>query len=153
MQYALACALFFYFGLFNLHILFAANKYHSGGLASLIGLVIKDYVGEDVLSAFRPHTSSELVINRPFGPVNSSLRSLPGCYPSTVPSMIAGFWLVFIPLLNIFFDRQGRIGPLIVESVLFLLVVGRAVSWWMDGAPTPKILKLLTRDSTIYFAM
>ncbi|KAF8153989.1 hypothetical protein B0H34DRAFT_799902 [Crassisporium funariophilum] len=90
----------------------------SGGTMTLISLVIKDYVDEEVL-------------------INTTLASLPGCYATSVPSIIAGFW----------------IGPLIVESVLFLLVISRALVWWRDGAAAPRIFAILARDSTVYFVV
>ncbi|TFK29103.1 hypothetical protein FA15DRAFT_664415 [Coprinopsis marcescibilis] len=89
-----------------------------GGTVTLIGLTIQDYVGEDVL-------------------INQTLQSLPGCYATSVPSIIAGFW----------------IAPLIVESVLFIIVVSRAVSWWRRGTTVPKIMVILAKDSTLYFAV
>ncbi|KAF9006984.1 hypothetical protein BDQ17DRAFT_1423075 [Cyathus striatus] len=89
-----------------------------GGMATLIGLVIKDYVGEAVF-------------------INRALDSLPGCYATSVPSIIAGFW----------------IAPLIVESVFFILVISRAFVWWRNGTPAPRILFLLARDSTLYYAI
>ncbi|TEB18251.1 hypothetical protein FA13DRAFT_1803905 [Coprinellus micaceus] len=89
-----------------------------GGTVTLVGLVIKDYVGEDVL-------------------IDQTLSALPGCYATSVPSIIAGFW----------------IGPLIVETVLFAIVISRAFVWWRDGTPTPRILTMLATDSTVYFAV
>ncbi|TFK37588.1 hypothetical protein BDQ12DRAFT_146394 [Crucibulum laeve] len=92
--------------------------FYFGGSITLIGLVIQDYVGEGVV-------------------INRALGSLPGCYPTTVPAIIAGTW----------------IAPLIVESVLFFLVISRAFTWWRNGSSAPRILSLLTRDSTLYFAI
>lgn len=92
--------------------------FYFGGTITLVGLVIKDYVGEEVL-------------------INQTLSSLPGCYATSVPSIIAGFW----------------IGPLIVESILFIIVVSRAFVWWRDGTPVPRIMSMLATDSTVYFAI
>ncbi|TFK37603.1 hypothetical protein BDQ12DRAFT_724055 [Crucibulum laeve] len=102
----------------NKAALYVGYFFYFGGVATLIGLVVKDYIGEDVI-------------------INDALSSLPGCYATTVPSIIAGFW----------------IAPLIVESVLFILVVSRAFIWWKNGSSTPRILSILARDSTIYFAV
>ncbi|KAF5333191.1 hypothetical protein D9611_002731 [Ephemerocybe angulata] len=99
-------------------VLGIAYFFYFGGTITLIGLVIKDYVGEDVL-------------------INGDLAALPGCYASGVPSIIAGFW----------------IGPLIVETVLFIIVVSRAFLWWKEGTTIPRILSILTKDSTTYFAI
>ncbi|KIM41948.1 hypothetical protein M413DRAFT_27488 [Hebeloma cylindrosporum] len=102
----------------NMWALCTAFFFYIGGTATLISLVIKDYVGEDVF-------------------INMSLSGLPGCYATSVPSIIAGFW----------------IGPLIVETVLFLLVVSRALSWWKNGVAAPRIFSVLARDSTLYFTI
>ncbi|KAG2005749.1 hypothetical protein CC2G_002129 [Coprinopsis cinerea AmutBmut pab1-1] len=101
----------------NRVVLSIATFFYVGGAATLIGLTIHDYVGEEVL-------------------VDRTLRNLPGCYASSVPSIIAGFW----------------IGPLIVESVLFVLVVSRAFFWWRHETRIPVLLAVLARDSTLYFA-
>ncbi|EAU87754.2 hypothetical protein CC1G_11032 [Coprinopsis cinerea okayama7 len=102
----------------NRVVLSIATFFYVGGAATLIGLTIHDYVGEEVL-------------------VDRTLRNLPGCYASSVPSIIAGFW----------------IGPLIVESVLFVLVVSRAFFWWRHETRIPVLLAVLARDSTLYFAL
>ncbi|KAH9476821.1 hypothetical protein JR316_0010736 [Psilocybe cubensis] len=68
------------------------------GSIALLGLLIQDYVGEIV-------------------ELNTSLASLPGCYATSVPSIIAGQWLA----------------PIIVETVLFGLVISRAFLWWKDA--------------------
>ncbi|KAF9478597.1 hypothetical protein BDN70DRAFT_933304 [Pholiota conissans] len=98
--------------------LYIAFFFYIGGVATLVGLVVKDYIGEDVL-------------------INKTLASLPGCYATSVPSIIAGTW----------------IAPLIVETVLFIFVVARAFYWWRDGISVPSIFMLLARDSTLYFAL
>ncbi|TFK36421.1 hypothetical protein BDQ12DRAFT_737007 [Crucibulum laeve] len=92
--------------------------FYASGTATLVGLVITDYINEDVL-------------------INKALNSLPGCYATSVPSIIAGFWIV----------------PLVVESVLFMLVISRAFVWWKNGSSAPRILSLLARDSTVYFTV
>ncbi|TFK69182.1 hypothetical protein BDN72DRAFT_959739 [Pluteus cervinus] len=95
-----------------------ALSFYFGGVITLIGLTVQDYVGEAVA-------------------IDDDLSQLPGCYATTVPSIIGGFW----------------IAPLVIESVLFLLVVSRAFKWWRDGSSAPRILSLLARDSTLYFAI
>ncbi|EAU87755.2 hypothetical protein CC1G_11033 [Coprinopsis cinerea okayama7 len=92
--------------------------FYFGGVVTLIGLVIQDYVGEDVLI---DNTLSKL--------------PLPGCYATSVPAIIAGFW----------------IAPLIVETVLVGLVVARAWLWKRRGMNVPPLLAGLARDSTIYY--
>ncbi|KAG2005750.1 hypothetical protein CC2G_002130 [Coprinopsis cinerea AmutBmut pab1-1] len=92
--------------------------FYFGGVVTLIGLVIQDYVGEDVLI---DNTLSKL--------------PLPGCYATSVPAIIAGFW----------------IAPLIVETVLVGLVVARAWLWKRRGMSVPPLLAGLARDSTIYY--
>ncbi|KAL5533543.1 hypothetical protein ACEPAG_3 [Sanghuangporus baumii] len=52
----------------------AASFLYAGGVITLIGLTIKDYVGE---------------------PVNivEDFSALPGCYAASVPNIIAGYWI------------------------------------------------------------
>ncbi|KAF5329554.1 hypothetical protein D9619_009020 [Psilocybe cf. subviscida] len=95
-----------------------AYFFYFGGTATLFGLVVQDYVGEDVK-------------------INDDLSTLPGCYATSVPSIIAGFW----------------ISPLIVETVLFLLVVKYARVLWLNGLGMPRIFTQLARDSTVYFVV
>ncbi|PPQ93951.1 hypothetical protein CVT25_015843 [Psilocybe cyanescens] len=92
--------------------------FYFGGSFALLGLLIQDYVGETV-------------------ELNTALASLPGCYATSVPSIIAGQWLA----------------PIIVETVLFSLVLSRAFFWWKDGIPMPRIFSILARDSTLYFSI
>ncbi|XP_006455878.1 hypothetical protein AGABI2DRAFT_76683, partial [Agaricus bisporus var. bisporus H97] len=89
-----------------------------GGVLTLTGLTVDDFVGESVI-------------------IDNTLGSLPGCYPKSVPAVIAGFW----------------IAPLIVESVLFILVILRAIAWWKEGYSVNGILVILARDSSLYYAI
>ncbi|KJA22140.1 hypothetical protein HYPSUDRAFT_666394 [Hypholoma sublateritium FD-334 SS-4] len=121
----------------NKLIIYIAFFFYFGGIAVLAGLVIKDYVGEDVFSMCSLGVLGAVACTLLtwLGTVNRDLASLPGCYATSVPSIIAGFW----------------IGPLIVETVMFVLVVSRAYTWWTDGMDLPKIFVLLARDSALYF--
>ncbi|KAK7693836.1 hypothetical protein QCA50_003408 [Cerrena zonata] len=89
------------------------------GVGVLIGLTVSDYVAT--------------------GPVHTvdDFAQLPGCYPRTVPDLIAGYW----------------ISPLIIESIFFLMVTWRAVNWWRADVPVPPTLVLLARDSSMYFSV
>ncbi|KAF7759799.1 hypothetical protein Agabi119p4_11494 [Agaricus bisporus var. burnettii] len=95
-----------------------ALAFYIGGVLTLTGLTVDDFVGESVI-------------------IDNTLGSLPGCYPKSVPAVIAGFW----------------IAPLIVESVLFILVILRAIAWWKEGYSVNGILVILARDSSLYYAI
>jgi len=82
----------------------------------LVSLTVVDYVSEKV-------------------DIVNDFAELPGCYASSVPGMIAGYW----------------ISPLIAESVFFFMVIRRAAGWWRNQTPAPPTLVLLARDSAIYF--
>ncbi|KAF8647236.1 hypothetical protein AX16_006828 [Volvariella volvacea WC 439] len=69
--------------------------------------------------------------------INNELDVLPGCYARAVPAIIGGYWITSVG----------------VESVLFIMVISRAYVWWKEGSSAPRILSLLARDSTIYFAV
>jgi len=88
------------------------------GAGTLVGLTIWDYVGE------------------PVDAVND-FNILPGCYATSVPSIIAGMWIT----------------PVIIESVLFSLMIIRVFTWWKDRHTVPSVVVLMARDSTIYFAI
>ncbi|KDR67501.1 hypothetical protein GALMADRAFT_258089 [Galerina marginata CBS 339.88] len=100
----------------NKLILIITLGFYFGGIATLTGLTIKDYVGEGVSAV-------------------DDFNVLPGCYASSVPAIIAGYW----------------IAPVIIESFLFALIVAKSFSWKKDNGQTPRALTLLARDSTIYF--
>lgn len=102
----------------HMHVLYLASFLYLVGTSTLIGLTIKDYVGESVI-------------------IVHDFSALPGCYAATVPSIIAGYW----------------IAPVIIESVFFFLVIGRAISWWKSRSSPPPTLVLMARDSAIYFAV
>ncbi|KAL5536150.1 hypothetical protein ACEPAF_4255 [Sanghuangporus sanghuang] len=102
----------------NMVVKVAASFLYAGGVVTLIGLTIKDYVGE---------------------PVNivEDFSALPGCYATSVPSIIAGYW----------------IAPTIIESSLFGLVLWRAIAWSRANISVPPALFLMARDSAVYFAI
>ncbi|KAF9444245.1 hypothetical protein P691DRAFT_763569 [Macrolepiota fuliginosa MF-IS2] len=102
----------------NVLIISIAFFFYIGGVITLVGLTIEDYVKEKVI-------------------IDQTLGSLPGCYAKTVPEVIAGFWLA----------------PLIVESIFFILVISRAFFWWREGHSVNGILRILTRDSSLYYAV
>ncbi|KIM84924.1 hypothetical protein PILCRDRAFT_817753 [Piloderma croceum F 1598] len=102
----------------NKPVLCVAVFFSFGGTGTLIGLTIKDYLGE------------------PVNAVND-FNFLPGCYATSVPSIIAGMWIT----------------PVIVESVLFALIIIRLFIWWKDKHSVPPLLILMARDSAIYFAI
>ncbi|KAF8182940.1 hypothetical protein BJ912DRAFT_563044 [Pholiota molesta] len=58
----------------NMIAFYIAFFFYIGGTATLIGITIKDYVGEEVL-------------------LDTTLSDLPGCYAKSVPSIIAGTWI------------------------------------------------------------
>ncbi|TCD64258.1 hypothetical protein EIP91_004327 [Steccherinum ochraceum] len=68
--------------------------------------------------------------------VATEFSDLPGCRALSVPFLGVGFWIT----------------PLVVESFYFLLVTQQAFGWWRHRIHTPPTLKLLARDSSIYFA-
>ncbi|KAF8882806.1 hypothetical protein BD779DRAFT_903753 [Infundibulicybe gibba] len=98
-------------------ITLALGAYISGSI-TLIGLTIQDYVGEDVI-------------------ITSVFADLPGCYATSVPKILAGFWIT----------------PVIIETILFGLVMYRAFAWWRNGSSAPRVLSILAKDSTLYFAI
>jgi len=102
----------------NKPVLCIALFFFLAGAGTLVGITIQDYVGE------------------PVDAVND-FNILPGCYATTVPSIIAGMWIT----------------PVIVESVLFSLVIIRVFTWWKDRHTVPSVVVLMARDSTIYFAI
>jgi hypothetical protein len=102
----------------NTPILAVAISLYLGGVFTLVGLTIRDYVGEAVL-------------------IVQDFSELPGCYAASVPAIIAGYW----------------IAPVIIESVLFVLVIWRVFTWWKDRSAAPPTLKLMARDSAVYFSM
>jgi len=102
----------------NKPVLCIASFFFLAGACTLVGLTVKDYVGE------------------PVDAVND-FSMLPGCYATSVPSILAGWWIT----------------PVIVESVLFLLMITRVFTWWKDRRTVPPMLILMARDSTIYFAI
>jgi len=102
----------------NMPVLCLASFLYAGGTATLIGLTIKDYVGESVT-------------------IVQDFNTLPGCYPASVPTIIAGYW----------------IAPVVIESVFFFLVIWRAIRWWRTRFSAPPTLVLMARDATIYFAV
>ncbi|KAI5120571.1 hypothetical protein M0805_002521 [Coniferiporia weirii] len=63
--------------------------------------------------------------------------ALPGCYAASVPSIIAGYWIT----------------STVIESTFFALVVWRLVGWSRDNVRVPEALRLMARDSTVYFAL
>jgi len=89
---------------------------YAGGVIVLVGLTVTDYVGEGV----------HIVDN---------FSALPGCYPASVPSIIAGYW----------------IAPVIIESAFFVLVMWRVFTW--SSKTVSPTLALMARDSAVYFAL
>jgi len=89
-----------------------------GGVATLVSLTIRDFVGEKV------H-------------IVQDFNMLPGCYAASVPALIVGYWIT----------------PVIIESLLFVLVMLRAVAWWKDRWAAPPTLTLMARDSAVYFSI
>ncbi|KAF8878532.1 hypothetical protein BD779DRAFT_1676804 [Infundibulicybe gibba] len=101
----------------NLPALTLALVAYISGSITLIGLTIQDYVGQNVI-------------------VTSIFADLPGCYATSVPKTLAGFWIT----------------PVVVETILFGLVIYRAFAWWKNGSLRQDSL-ILARDSTLYFAI
>ncbi|KAL5536157.1 hypothetical protein ACEPAF_4262 [Sanghuangporus sanghuang] len=58
----------------NIPVMTVASFLYVGGIITLVGLTIKDYVGEEVL-------------------IVQDFSALPGCYAASVPSIIAGYWI------------------------------------------------------------
>ncbi|KAL5508752.1 hypothetical protein ACEPAG_4731 [Sanghuangporus baumii] len=58
----------------NIPVITVAGFLYVGGTITLVGLTIKDYVGEEVL-------------------IVQDFSALPGCYAASVPSIIAGYWI------------------------------------------------------------
>ncbi|KAF9784709.1 hypothetical protein BJ322DRAFT_863834 [Thelephora terrestris] len=102
----------------NTPVLVLACCFYLCGVATLVGLTIRDFVGEKV------H-------------IVQDFSMLPGCYAASVPALIAGYW----------------IAPVIIESLLFVLVMSRAVAWWKDRWAAPPTLTLMARDSAVYFSI
>jgi len=100
----------------NTPVLVVACSLYTAGVATLVGLTIRDYVGEQVL-------------------IVQDFSTLPGCYAASVPAIIAGYWIT----------------PVVIESVLFALVMWRALAWWKDRSAAPPTLTLMARDSAVYF--
>lgn len=90
-QLAFRIALAFYIGNFSSTYLVKYLPYLKGGVITLIGLTVDDFVGESVIS-----TCSSSICTSPSSKlkylVDESLSNLPGCYPQSVPAVIAGFW-------------------------------------------------------------
>lgn len=97
-----------------------------GGSFALLGLLIQDYVGETVerTSLFKTVTMKLLTL-KPIT-VNTALASLPGCYATSVPSIIAGQWLV---RRSVYRKKDlnflVRLAPIIVESASETLATNR----------------------------
>ena len=66
----------------------------SGGVVTLAGLTIQDYVGEQVHSTLTHFTYSSRNSNLP-PTVVQDFSALPGCYAASVPAIIAGYWSAF----------------------------------------------------------
>lgn len=62
---------------------------------TLIGLVIQDYIGEEVIrtryNLWNQYRSKHAYLVQ-VDPVLSNLPNLPGCYTRSAPAMIAGLW-------------------------------------------------------------
>lgn len=63
------------------------------GVSTLVGLTIRDYVGEKVHSMPARFTYPSRTSNSP--PVVQDFSALPGCYAASVPALIAGYWSAF----------------------------------------------------------
>ncbi|KAF9459496.1 hypothetical protein BDZ94DRAFT_1312309 [Collybia nuda] len=85
-QLVLCIAFFFYAGERNVSIPVDLINYSTatGGVTTLCGLTIQDYVGEDVI-------------------INNSLSSLPGCYAKSIPAIIAGYWIAPVCVESVLF--------------------------------------------------
>jgi len=68
----------------NKPVLAVAASMYAAGVGTLVGLTIRDYVGEQV------H-------------IVQDFSTLPGCYAASVPSLIAGYWIAPVIIESVFF--------------------------------------------------
>ncbi|KAH8106889.1 hypothetical protein BXZ70DRAFT_256982 [Cristinia sonorae] len=72
------------------------------------------------------------------GPVDvvTDYPDLPGCQSTDNPFLAIAYWIT----------------PLCIESVFFIMVIYQAFGWVRQRQPPPPTLRLLARDSAVYFA-